>query len=72
MSTGSGIGGSEDFGDEGPRYITNEFGDVLGTEPRTTGTASGMSGNGPAGNNEHSHINPSQTGVTSKEGEELF
>ena len=50
-------------GGEGPQYVTNEFGDVLGTQPRGSGYPQGGSRGVP-----HSHINPSHTGTTTRGG----
>ena len=63
---GMGSGASQvGAGGEGPRYATDEHGNVLGTQPQHTSAASG--GN-QLGSNQHSHINPSTTGVTSSGG----
>ena len=34
VAPNTGIGSADAFSGDGPRYITNEYGDVLGTEPR--------------------------------------
>ena len=52
-------------GGEGPRYVTDEYGNVLGSHPQHT---SATSGGNQLGSKEHSHINPSTTGVTSSGG----
>ncbi len=33
VAPNAGTGGADAFSGDGPRYITNEYGDVLGTEP---------------------------------------
>lgn len=50
-------------GGEGPQYVTNEFGDVLGTQPQKSGHPQGGGRGVP-----HSHINPSHTGTTTRGG----
>lgn len=37
VAPNTGIGGADAFTGDGPQYITNEYGDVLGTEPHAAG-----------------------------------